>query len=68
MRDLGYVCEDEIEIASGTSPRSRARWTAPKGVMFGTVKWYPLKAIKRTLDARVDAIEESDEPPRRAFL
>jgi hypothetical protein len=68
MLSLGYVPEDEVEEATGTSPRSRARWQSLKGVMWGHVKWFPLRAVKRTLDARADALDEGDEPPAAAIL
>ena len=68
MLELGYVPEDEIEEATGTSPRSRARWQSLKGVMWGNVKWFPLHSIKRTLDSRADALDERDEPSRTAIL
>jgi len=68
MRDLGYVPEDEVEEATGTSPRSRARWQSLKGVMWGNVKWYSIRAIQRALDARADAVMDEGKEQRRAIL
>ncbi|MEA3276571.1 MAG: hypothetical protein U9Q81_15025 [Pseudomonadota bacterium] len=60
MLKLGYVHESEIEEATNTTSRSRARWKTPRGVMFGNMKWFPLREIKRTLDARAEAIADEE--------
>ena len=67
MRSIGFVHGDEIEEATGTSPRSRQRWPL-KPVYFGNEPWYRIKDVKATLDARADANTERDEPARAAFL
>lgn len=67
MRAIGFVHESEIEHATSTSPRSRARWRSPRGVMFGCEKWYPLREIQRHLEARADDVVD-DEPSRPAIL
>ena len=62
MHRIGYVHETEIEIATSTTSRSRARWKSPRGVMFGNEKWYPLDEIRRHLDARATFTDEDDRP------
>ena len=62
MHRIGYVHENEIEIATSTTTRSRARWKSPRGVMFGNEKWYPLDEVKRHLDARAAFTDEDDRP------
>lgn len=63
MHRIGYIHETEIEIATSTTPRSRARWKSPRGVMFGNEKWYPLDEVKRHLDARATFTDDDDRPP-----
>ena len=62
MLSIGYVHESEIEHATSTLPRSRARWKSPAGVMFGNEKWYPLSEIKRHLEARESGPDEELAP------
>ena len=61
MRSIGYIHESEIEHATLTTPRSRARWTQPRGIMFGNERWYPISGIKRDLDAKAETSAD-DEP------
>ena len=63
MHRIGYVHESEIEVATSTTNRSRARWKSPRGVMFGNEKWYPLDEVKRHLDARAAFTDEDDSRP-----
>jgi hypothetical protein len=60
---VGYVHESEMEIATSTTNRGRARWKSPRGVMFGNEKWYPLDELKRLLDARATFTDEADSRP-----
>ena len=62
MRSLGYVHETEIQHATSTTPRSRARWKSPRGVMFGNEKSFPLDEVKRHLDARAAFTDDDDRP------
>ena len=66
LRGLGFVHADEIEEASGTSPRSRQRW-ALRPVYFGNEPYYRLRDVKAHLDSRADAAMDSGhEPPSAA--
>ena len=58
MHRIGYLHETEIETATSTTPRSRARWKSPRGVMFGNEKWYPLDEVRRHLDARAANVDD----------
>jgi len=62
MHRIGYVHESEVELATSTTNRSRARWKSPRGVMFGNEKWYPLEEIRHHLDARSAFSEEEKRP------
>lgn len=54
MRSLGYVHDSEVQHASSTTPRTRARWRSLRGVQFGNERWYPLDEVRRHLDALAD--------------
>ena len=62
MASIGYICETELEEITATTPRSRARWKSPRGVMFGNMKWYPIDEIKRHLDARAAFVDDDNMP------
>lgn len=65
MHGIGYMHESEVEIVTSTTPRSRARWKSPRGVMFGNEKWFPIAEVKKHLDARATW---QDEEELRAIL
>ena len=52
MLELGYIHETDLQEATSTSPRTRARWRPPRGLLFGNEKWYALDEVKRHLEAR----------------
>jgi hypothetical protein len=54
MHAIGFIHESEVEIITGTTKRTRARWQSPKGTAFGTEKYYRLADIKRHLEARLE--------------
>lgn len=64
MLRIGYVHESEIEVMTSTTPRTRARWSDLKGVMFGNEKWYPLSEVKRHLDAKANELSEAEQGMR----
>ena len=35
---------------------------------LATAEWFPLRSIKRTLDARADTMDDRDDPPSAAIL
>jgi hypothetical protein len=57
MHDIGFIHESEIELITGTTPRSRMRWKSPRGVMFGNEKRYPLDEIRRHSEDRAADVE-----------
>ena len=59
MLQLGYVHDSEVEEATSTAPRTRARWTPLRPVYFGKEAWYQLSDIKRHLNERA-AINDHD--------
>jgi hypothetical protein len=61
MHRIGYMHETEIQTASSTTPRTRARWKSPRRVMFGNEPWYPLDEVKRHLDARAAGVDDDDD-------
>ena len=52
MLHLGYVHDMEVQEATSTIPRTRARWKNLIPVYFGNEPWYQLADIKRHLDER----------------
>jgi len=60
MLKLGYVHDSEVEKATSTVTRTRARWKPLRPVYFGNEPWYQLTDIKRHLDERA-AINEHDD-------
>jgi hypothetical protein len=61
MLQLGYVHDSEVEGATSTAPRTRARWKPLRPVYFGKEAWYQLSDIKRHLDERAAINEQNDE-------
>lgn len=61
MLQLGYVHDSEVEEATSTAPRTRARWKPLRPVYFGNEAWYQLSDIKRHLDDRASIHVENDE-------
>jgi hypothetical protein len=62
MHSIGYVHESELQKASSTTPRTRARWKSPRGVMFGNERWFPVAEVKRYLDAKIAESDTDDHP------
>ncbi len=50
MLHLGYVYDMEVQEATSTAQRTRARWKTLQPVYFGNEPWYQLADIKRHLD------------------
>jgi len=61
MLQLGYVHDSEVEEATSTAPRTRARWRPLRPVYFGKEAWYRLAEIKRHLDERAASNESDDD-------
>lgn len=61
MLQLGYVHDSEVEEATSTAPRTRARWRPLRPVYFGKEAWYRLDEIKRHLDGRAASNESDDD-------
>ena len=61
MLQLGYVHDSEVEEATSTAPRTRARWRPLRPVYFGKEAWYPLSEIKRHLDERAASNDSDDD-------
>ena len=61
MREIGYVHDMEVEEATSTVSRTRARWKPLKPVYFGNEPWYQLADIKRHLDERAAINVQDDE-------
>ncbi len=50
MLELGFVHDSDVEKATSTAPRTRARWKPLRPVYFGKEAWYQLSDIKRHLN------------------
>lgn len=61
MLQLGYVHDSEVQEATSTAPRTRARWKPLRPVYFGKEAWYQLSDIKRHLDERAASNESNDD-------
>jgi hypothetical protein len=61
MLKLGYVHDSEVEKATSTVFRTRARWKPLRPVYFGKEPYYQLADIKRHLDERAAINEHTDE-------
>jgi hypothetical protein len=61
MRDIGFVHASEIEEATSTVSRTRARWKSLRPVYFGKEAYYRLTDIKRHLDSRADQSVDTAE-------
>jgi hypothetical protein len=61
MLQLGYVHDSEVQEATSTAPRTRARWKPLRPVYFGKEAWYQLSDIKRHLNERAATTEQNDE-------
>lgn len=61
MLGLGYVHDSEVEKATNTVFRTRARWKPLRPVYFGKEPYYQLADIKRHLDERAAINEHTDE-------
>ena len=62
MLELGYVHDSEVEKATSTVSRTRARWRPLRPVYFGKEPYYQLADIKRHLDERaaINVIDDDD--------
>ena len=61
MLGLGYVHDSEVEKATNTVIRTRARWKPLRPVYFGKEPYYQLADIKRHLDERAKTSRSDDD-------